>query len=204
MHFLTFLSDLFHIQAERVVRDRPYKAPEERFTPVPPAIGHAPNFKPYGTNPAFYSSISAAPVHVPVNHAGPPAGEAHGAPPLQPDRTLALAHKVISFTANDVPPIPAVQFAADISVLGQMWDDHLPSWSGHSVLKIKGEPIPLVYWKDVYGARGKDKTLHEGVGRKVLKGRWSEWKVRFVYLLDSRSLLIFGLDDCCAVEQRDC
>lgn len=81
----------------------------------------------------------------------------------------------LSFHADDVRPPPAISFADNLRLLNEMWDDTPGHWGGHSVLKIKGVPIPIVYWREVY-ARSKSGGLKPNQW-KQLKGSWFEWKV---------------------------
>ncbi|KAG2755632.1 hypothetical protein P692DRAFT_201701187 [Suillus brevipes Sb2] len=50
-----------------------------------------------------------------------------------------------------------------------MWDDTSPHWGGESVLTIKGHPIPIVYWPDIY-CYGK---FGQWQGTK---SRWTDWR----------------------------
>ena len=66
-------------------------------------------------------------------------------------RSITFANGTqLEFHANDVGPPPAISFADDLGLLNAMWDDTPGHWGGCSVLNIKGMPIPIVYWKDVY------------------------------------------------------
>jgi hypothetical protein len=92
-------------------------------------------------------------------------------------RTILLGDGTrIEFTANDVGPPPAVSFANDLPQLNRMWDDTSAFWDGNSVLVIKGVPIPIVYWKEVY-ARSKlgGSSWKPGHWKRV-KGSWCEWE----------------------------
>ncbi|KAF9236255.1 hypothetical protein BU15DRAFT_50266 [Melanogaster broomeanus] len=51
-----------------------------------------------------------------------------------------------------------------------MWDDSSPSWMGDSVLSIKGHPIALKYWPEVY--RYAHNRQWQGT-----KHKWGCWKV---------------------------
>jgi hypothetical protein len=81
----------------------------------------------------------------------------------------------LQFCADDVRPPPAISFADDLRLLNKMWDDNPTYWGGNSVLNIKGVPIPIVYWKEVY-ARSKSGGWKPGQWKQV-KGSWFEWKV---------------------------
>ncbi|KAF8815090.1 hypothetical protein BYT27DRAFT_7249457 [Phlegmacium glaucopus] len=81
----------------------------------------------------------------------------------------------LEFCADDVRPPPAISFADDLWLLNEMWDDTPAYWGGHSVLNIKGVPIPIAYWKEVY-ARSKSGGWKPGQWKQV-KGSWFEWKV---------------------------
>ncbi|KAH9479417.1 hypothetical protein JR316_0008007 [Psilocybe cubensis] len=58
--------------------------------------------------------------------------------------------------------------------LNRMWDDTSPFWDNNSALVIKGHPIPIVYWKQVY-ARSKTGSWMPGQW-KLIKGHWCQWK----------------------------
>jgi hypothetical protein len=92
-------------------------------------------------------------------------------------RTVVLGDGTcVEFTANYVGPAPAILFANDLPQLNRMWDDTSGFWDGHSVLIIKGVPIPIVYWKEVY-ARSKSGGLSWKPGHwKRVKGSWCEWE----------------------------
>ncbi|KAF8814126.1 hypothetical protein BYT27DRAFT_7082881 [Phlegmacium glaucopus] len=56
-----------------------------------------------------------------------------------------------------------------------MWDDTSEYWDGHSVLVIKGVPIPIVYWKEVYARSKSGGSWKQGHWKRA-KGSWCEWK----------------------------
>lgn len=93
-------------------------------------------------------------------------------------RTISLGDGTcVEFTANNVGPAPAVSFANDLPLLNRMWDDTSEFWDSYSVLIIKGIPIPVVYWKEVY-ARSKSGGSSWKPGHwKRVKGSWCEWEV---------------------------
>jgi len=91
-------------------------------------------------------------------------------------RSITFANGTwLEFHADDVRPPPAVSFADDLRLLNEMWDDTPGHWGGHSALNIKGVPIPIVYWKEVY-ARSKSGGWKPNQWKQV-KGSWFEWKV---------------------------
>ena len=91
-------------------------------------------------------------------------------------RSITFANgKWLEFRADDVRPPPAITFADDLRLLNEMWDDTPGHWGGHSALNIKGVPIPIVYWKEVY-ARSKSGGWKPNQWKQV-KGSWFEWKV---------------------------
>jgi hypothetical protein len=71
-----------------------------------------------------------------------------------------------------------VTFAQDIPRLNGMWDDMTPHWSGSSVLVIRGRPIPIMYWREVYMYAKEKKNQWKGT-----KAKWFEWKVSFAHSL---------------------
>ncbi|EDR13955.1 uncharacterized protein LACBIDRAFT_321655 [Laccaria bicolor S238N-H82] len=82
----------------------------------------------------------------------------------------------LTFTEADVGSPPLTGFADNVAGLNRMWDDTTPNWGGTSVLEIKGHPIPIVYWKDVYmnynrGSPWKPRQWHG------MKSKWFNWKV---------------------------
>ena len=81
----------------------------------------------------------------------------------------------LEFHAGDVKPPPAVSFADNLGLLNEMWDDMPGHWGGRFALNIKGVPIPIVYWKEVY-ARSKSGGWKPNQWEQV-KGSWFEWKV---------------------------
>jgi hypothetical protein len=90
-------------------------------------------------------------------------------------RSITLHDRVLTFTEDDVPPPPAVSFADDLSALNRMWDDSSAFWDNRSCLVIKGVPIALVHWRDVYTSKaGKSWKPNQWKG---IKGKWFEWKV---------------------------
>ena len=91
-------------------------------------------------------------------------------------RSITFANGTrLEFHADDVRPPPAITFADDLRRLNEMWDDTPGHWGGHSALYIKGVPIPIVYWKEVY-ARSKSGGWKPSQWKHV-KGSWFEWKV---------------------------
>jgi hypothetical protein len=97
-----------------------------------------------------------------------------------PTRSITLVGGIhLSFTENDVPRPPSVSFARDIKndlpLLNGMWDDCAEHWAGSSFLNIRGYPIPIIYWKEVYSAK-------QGNGWKpgewkLIKSNYFDWKV---------------------------
>ena len=98
-----------------------------------------------------------------------------------PTRTIILGDGTeLTFTEADVGSPPLTGFADDVAGLNRMWDDTTPNWGGTSVLEIKGHPIPIVYWKDVYmnsnrGFPWKPRQWHG------MKSKWFNWKVSFFF-----------------------
>ena len=96
-------------------------------------------------------------------------------------RRLCLGNgTILNFTKDEVGDPPAVSFANNISCLIQTWDDTLDDWNPNKcVLHIQGQPIALVYWRDVYiyGKKGQWKGI---------QNRWTDWQVCvfFFYQLD--------------------
>ena len=96
-----------------------------------------------------------------------------------PTRTIILGDGTeLTFTEADVGSPPLTGFADDVAGLNRMWDDTTPNWGGTSVLEIKGHPIPIVYWKDVYmnSNRGSPWKPRQWQG---MKSKWFNWKVSF-------------------------
>lgn len=82
---------------------------------------------------------------------------------------------VLTFTEDDVPAPPAISFADDLPALNRMWDDTSVFWDNHSCLVIKGFPIALTHWKDIYTSKpGRSWKPNQWKG---MKGKWFEWKV---------------------------
>lgn len=96
-------------------------------------------------------------------------------------RTIVLGNETcLEFTEQDVGPPPVISFANDLPRLNRMWDDTSANWDGHSVLVIKGIPIPIIYWKEVYARTKSGGSWKSGHWKRV-KGSWCEWKVSVVY-----------------------
>jgi hypothetical protein len=87
------------------------------------------------------------------------------------ERSLKLGNdQILHFTLDCVPDPPAISFANDIPALDSMWDFKPGCWQGRSVLSVKGHPIPVAYWPELYRYGKKDQW-------KGMKTRWFEWKV---------------------------
>ena len=68
-----------------------------------------------------------------------------------PTHTIILGDGTeLTFTEADVGSPPLTDFVDNVAGLNRMWDDTTPNWGGTSVLEIKGHPIPIIYWKDIY------------------------------------------------------
>ena len=85
-------------------------------------------------------------------------------------KTLFLTDfkKTITFTALNISDPPHLKYSDDL--------DQLPvDWESSSYLRIKGVPIPLKYWAEVYRwAKLKQWS--------ILKDTWTNWKVRSLIL----------------------
>ncbi|CAA7267738.1 unnamed protein product [Cyclocybe aegerita] len=112
----------------------------------------------------------------PIISSLPPSNES-SAPPAT--RTITLySGAALTFTEADVPPPPAISFAKNLPGLNRMWDDISEHWNHQSVLVIKGIPVPICYWKEVYTSKGSPKGHPWKQNQwKGLKARWFEWKV---------------------------
>ncbi|KAF8835019.1 hypothetical protein BDN67DRAFT_913749 [Paxillus ammoniavirescens] len=55
-----------------------------------------------------------------------------------------------------------------------MWDDSSPDWQGHSVLSIKGHPITIKYWPDVYHYAHNQQW--QGTKCYNTKHKWGCWR----------------------------
>ncbi|KIK90695.1 hypothetical protein PAXRUDRAFT_35221 [Paxillus rubicundulus Ve08.2h10] len=65
--------------------------------------------------------------------------------------TLKLGDGIIlTSTMTNVSDPLVVSFCKDILRLNEIWDNSSHDWQGHSVLSIKGRPIYINYWPDVY------------------------------------------------------
>jgi hypothetical protein len=117
------------------------------------------------------------PPHQPVLNSAPSATNASSTSNSKmKTRSITFADgSWLEFHADDVRPPPAISFADDLRLLNAMWDDTPGQWGGHSALNIKGVPVPIVYWKDVY-ARSKSGGWKPSQWKQV-KGSWFEWKV---------------------------
>ncbi|KAJ6448823.1 hypothetical protein C8R45DRAFT_1132702 [Mycena sanguinolenta] len=89
-----------------------------------------------------------------------------------PTRTLQLANgRVLVFRESDIPDPPAVSYANNCEDLLGVWTDKSLDWNGKSPLKVKGVPVPLVYWPLVY-------KYWKGNQWKGAKKSWFQWKYR--------------------------
>ncbi|KAF8807124.1 hypothetical protein BYT27DRAFT_7099857, partial [Phlegmacium glaucopus] len=85
--------------------------------------------------------------------------------------------KVLNFTPADCPPPPAITFAEDIVGLNCMWDDTSIHWGGHSALHIKGVPVAIVYWNEVYGStKSGPWKSKQWKGAKGAYNKWKRWR----------------------------
>ncbi|KIJ97031.1 hypothetical protein K443DRAFT_10212 [Laccaria amethystina LaAM-08-1] len=106
-------------------------------SPLPFEQITAPNKEPVQLHPAT-NSVSQISTSAPTSSSAP-------------TRTIILGDGTeLMFTEADVGSPPLTGFADDVAGLNRMWDDTTPNWGGTSALEIKGHPIPIVYWKDVY------------------------------------------------------
>ncbi|KAF8868456.1 hypothetical protein CPB84DRAFT_1740413 [Gymnopilus junonius] len=94
--------------------------------------------------------------------------------PVTRSLTLGDGQQLV-FTADDVPVPPAVSFARDIATLNMMWDDTSEHWKNDSKMRIKGIPIAIVYWNDIYTS--KPNINWKPKQWKGIKGKWFNWKV---------------------------
>jgi hypothetical protein len=92
-------------------------------------------------------------------------------------RQLCLGNGTfLNFTKEEVGDPPAISFANNISCLIQTWDDTSNDWNPNKcVLHIQGQPIALVYWRDVYiyGKKGQWKGI---------QNRWTDWQVCVLFI----------------------
>ncbi|KAF9072470.1 hypothetical protein BDP27DRAFT_1320516 [Rhodocollybia butyracea] len=80
--------------------------------------------------------------------------------------------QALTFTYNDIPDPRQISFADDIPRLDRVWDDERANWDASEcskLLVIKGTPVALRYWPDVY--RNKNDQRWKGI-----KATWTEWK----------------------------
>lgn len=83
---------------------------------------------------------------------------------------------ILNFTKEEVGDPPAISFADDIPSLVQTWDDTSDDWDPiKCVLHIQGQPIALVYWRDVYiyGKKGQWKGI---------QNKWTDWQVCVLFI----------------------
>jgi hypothetical protein len=92
-------------------------------------------------------------------------------------RQLRLGNgTTLNFTKEEVGDPPAISFADDVCRLIQTWDDTSDDWDPvKCVLHIQGQPIALVYWRDVYiyGKKGQWKGI---------QNRWTDWQVCVLFI----------------------
>ena len=91
-------------------------------------------------------------------------------------RQLRLGNgTTLNFTKEEVGDPPAISFADDLHHLIQTWDDTSDDWDPFKcVLHIQGQPIAVIYWRDVYmyGKKGQWKGI---------QNRWTDWQVRVLF-----------------------
>lgn len=146
--------------------------------PTPPAPFMFPLTPPNPTPVSFHHSLAAPPYTAPSllfrpPPSGPPAPVFHAVspPPQGPERKLMIANgKVITFTESELRDPPGVSFAMDLEGLNAQWDDSSHHWCGAAALKVKGEPVALVYWQMLY-ARHRPREWTR------VKQKWGEWQV---------------------------
>ncbi len=93
---------------------------------------------------------------------------------------------ILNFTKEEVGDPPAISFANDISCLIQTWNDTLNDWNPNKcVLHIQGQPIALIYWRDVYiyGKKGQWKGI---------QNRWTDWQVCVLFIVLTLTLTELG------------
>lgn len=130
---------------------------------------------PARTPTAFYSpeAPSTAPLSVAVSLEPVSTLDTSYPLPHGPERKLMIANgKVITFTENQLRDPPGISFATDLEGLNTQWDDTSHHWGGTAALKIKGEPIAIVYWQAIY-------SRHRLQEWTRVKQKWGEWQVSF-------------------------
>lgn len=76
----------------------------------------------------------------------------------------------IMFTVDDIPDLKAISFACQLSRLNCIWDDTSEYWNRDSPLRIKEQPIAMIYWPAVFNYT-KPKVWSE------IKQDYPDWKV---------------------------
>jgi hypothetical protein len=103
---------------------------------------------------------------------GPAAGEDAPSSSTLTCRQLRLGNgTTLNYTKEEVGDPPAISFADDLHHLIQTWDDTSDDWDpSKCVLHIQGQPIAVIYWRDIYiyGKRGQWKGI---------QNRWTDWQV---------------------------
>ncbi|KAJ3563884.1 hypothetical protein NP233_g8651 [Leucocoprinus birnbaumii] len=85
--------------------------------------------------------------------------------------------KPLTFHTSDVPLIPAVSFADDISHLSRMWDNTAPDWDGDDcIFCINTCAIALKHWPAVF-------KWAPGNRWAGIKKYWNEWQAHLLPLL---------------------
>lgn len=89
--------------------------------------------------------------------------------PTKKQKTLSLnmKHAQITYTLNDVPAPPRVEYASDISTLFRDWDDET-----RVQVHVKNVCVPVRYWGKLYKG-------HMSETWTIIKQHYSNWKVRF-------------------------
>ena len=100
---------------------------------------------------------------------------------LAPTCTIRLGDGTeLTFMEADIGSPPLTSFADDVAGLNRMWDDTTLNCGGTLVLEIKGHPVPIIYWKDVY-MNSNHRSPWKLCQWHSIKSKWFNWKVSFFF-----------------------
>lgn len=86
------------------------------------------------------------------------------------EKSILLAQGRLYYNSLQVPTPPHVTSVNRLVDLDEMWDDTSPQWGHSSAVMIKGTPIALIYWPQIY-------QYQRSSWWKRMTQQWTQWKV---------------------------
>jgi len=91
------------------------------------------------------------------------------------DYSLTLSRGQFYYGQGDLcRPSSLTGLISDPALLYSMWDDTVPTWASKSPLTIRGVPIAIRYWRELYGNFKSKGTIWSD-----MRQTWSNFKVGF-------------------------